>query len=547
MLEILLALFAGILTIAAPCILLPLPIILGASIGQRGHGRPLFITLGFIATFAALGLTLNVIVQQSGLDPEVLRHVAAILLVIFGFFMIWPGLFERLTAHLSGLVNKAGNKASALLQTGNGSGFLLGVILGVIWTPCAGPILASILTLIAQQTDFFKATLLLVAYAIGAGIPMLLIAYGGQALTTKVKSIARYAGILQRIFGIIIVALAAAVYFQYDTVIQAKILNIFDTNNMMTNMMEQHSDSNKKNEHYIPLQNYGKAPELVGISKWLNSEPLTLESLRGKVVMVDFWTYSCINCVRTLPHINAWHEKYKDQGLVIIGVHTPEFAFEKDTRNVQKALDQFNITYPVAQDNDYATWGAYNNRYWPAKYLVDKEGNIVYTHFGEGSYQETENVIRQLLALDHMEKTETEITPYGVGSPEMYFGLSRMTNLDNDQLASSIARDYTLPASLGLNTFALEGKWQFSDESAKMVSQKGTIKLRFSAGKVFMVASSPTEARLKITIDGQSQKDVLVTTSKLYTLFDSTDDKEHELEIQISGKDFEAFTFTFGS
>lgn len=546
MLEILLALVAGILTIAAPCILLPLPIILGASVGQQGHRRPIFITLGFVVSFAVLGLTLNIIVQNSGLDPQILRNVAAILLLLFGFFMLWPVLFERFTSLFSGVINRAGEKASTLQN--NGSGFLLGIILGIIWTPCAGPILASILTLIAQQTDIARASLLLLAYAVGAGIPMLIIAYGGQTLTTNIKAIARHAATLQKIFGVIIMAVAVAVYFQYDTVLQAKILDFFDRNNMMIPITTKETSSpNQKSVSKVPLQDYGQAPELTGITNWLNSEPLTLESLRGKVVLVDFMTYSCINCVRTFPHINAWHEKYKDQGLVIIGVHTPEFAFEKETRNVQKALDQFNIKFPVAQDNDYATWNAYANRYWPAKYLIDKEGTIVYTHFGEGSYQETENIIRQLLELDQMTEKTAETVPYGVGSPEMYFGLERMSNLSSEQTALPRTQQYTFPTTIDLNTFALEGEWQFNDESVKLISQTGKIKLRFAAGKVFMVASAPTEPQLKILVDGTAQEDVAVTTSKLYTLFNSTDNREHEIEIQITGKDFEAFTFTFGS
>lgn len=223
MIEILLAIFAGILTIAAPCILLPLPIILGTSVGQVSKTRPIFITLGFVLTFAVLGLTLNFIIQNLGLHPNALRNGAAVILGIFALFMIWPYPFERLTMHMSGIINKAG-QAGQNAGKGNLGGFVIGIVIGVVWAPCAGPILGSILTLIAQQQDIARAVILLIAYAVGAGIPMLAIAYGGQALTTKIKGIAPHAHTLQQVFGIIILLLAVAIYFQYDTVIQAKLL-----------------------------------------------------------------------------------------------------------------------------------------------------------------------------------------------------------------------------------------------------------------------------------------------------------------------------------
>lgn len=225
MIEILLAIAAGILTIAAPCILLPLPIILGSSIGQRSRVRPLWITLGFVSAFAALGLLLNLLIQNVGLSPNALRNAAAVILAIMAMFMIWPTPFERLMTHFSGVLSGA---AGLQRRTGNGNvgGFVIGVVLGVIWTPCAGPILGSILTLVAQEQDLVRASILLIAYAIGAGIPMLVIAYGGQALTTRIKGIARYAHRLQQIFGMVILLLALAIWFQYDTVLQVRLLEL---------------------------------------------------------------------------------------------------------------------------------------------------------------------------------------------------------------------------------------------------------------------------------------------------------------------------------
>lgn len=544
MLEILLVFIAGLLTIAAPCILLPLPIVLGGSVGHTNRSRPVLIAVGFVITFAALGLTLNILVQSLGLDPVTLRHSAAVLLLLFGLCMIWPRSFEALTRYFSGILNKAG-EATTQLNSGSSGGFLLGMIIGVIWAPCAGPILATILTLIARQADLLRAGVLLLVYGIGAGIPMLLIAYGGQTLTTKVKVVARYAVTLQRCFGVIIIGLAIAVYFQYDTVLQAKLLSYFDGNNPVMNRLKTDM---KQATMSIPLHNYGTAPDLVGISHWLNSEPLSMTQLRGKVVLVDFWTYSCINCIRTLPHLTEWYEKYKDQGLVIIGVHTPEFAFEKVTANVSKALEQFNITYPVAQDNDYATWNAYHNRYWPAKYLVDQEGTIVYTHFGEGNYEETEAVIRQLLGLEVMTtEPATGEMAGAVKSPEMYFGSDRVQYMSDQQTSTSGVSTYTLPSTLGANEFALDGRWDIQAEKAVLVGARGKIKLNFSAGKVFMVADSADKpVRLKVSVDGKPVQEITVSASQMYTLFESDDYTDHTLLIEIEGTGFEAFTFTFG-
>jgi len=293
------------------------------------------------------------------------------------------------------------------------------------------------------------------------------------------------------------------------------------------------------------LKNLGPAPELTGISKWLNSDPLTLQRLRGKVVLIDFWTYSCINCIRTLPYVTGWYEKYKADGFVVIGVHTPEFEFEKVTANVETAIKRYNITYPVAQDNGYSTWNAYSNNFWPAEYLIDKEGNIRYTHFGEGNYDHTENAIRQLLGLDGGADVKNPAIG-NVGSPEMYFGTSRLEYLASEQKPSLSPKPYTPPPSLKLNTFALEGDWKFTPEMAQLTEPGGKIVLRFSSGKVHMVAESSKLITLKIFVDGKPQSDVTVGMSDLYTLFSSDDYQEHTIEIQIPEAGFNAFTFTFG-
>jgi thiol-disulfide isomerase/thioredoxin len=296
----------------------------------------------------------------------------------------------------------------------------------------------------------------------------------------------------------------------------------------------------------VNLKNYGPAPEFKGITKWLNSDPLTIAGLRGKTVLIDFWTYSCINCIRTLPHVTGWYDTYRNDGLVVVGVHTPEFAFEKETSNVQDAIKRFGIHYPVAQDNDYGTWNAYNNQYWPAEYLIDKNGDIIDAHFGEGNYDETENIIRTLLGLGMAKATPANDNLSQVQSPEMYFGTNRLQYLTPSQSPSANAAKYIFPTNLALNNFAFNGNWQFGPESVKLVSGQGSIRLKFHAGKVHIVASSPSPAKLTISVDGKSQPVITVKNSELYTLFDSSDYSDHIIEIIIDQSGFEAFTFTFG-
>ena len=569
MIQILFAFLGGVLTIAAPCILPLLPILLGASVGQESKQRPFLIVLGFIASFALASLLLSFLVQHTGLGSNTLRTIAVICLAVFAVFMIWPKPFELLTGYFSGAINTAGQVGK---QKGNMGGLLLGLVLGIVWTPCAGPVLASILVLIATQGSSGRSLVLVIAYAIGAGLPMLVIAYGSQYITAKVRWLTKYSVRLQQIFGVLILLLAAAMYFQYDTVIENKLTAFFPQstleNKLVGNQSQQtynaaplpiqsaNVDSNMTNaSEKIIFQNYGPAPEFTGISHWLNTpstssgpsgEPLTMASLKGKVVLVDFWTYSCINCIRTLPYVTKWYDTYKDKGFIVIGVHTPEFEFEKVTSNVQTAIQRFGIHYPVAQDNDYGTWQAYNNEYWPAEYLIDQKGNIVYTHFGEGEYDHTENAIRELLGLNSPVAAENGQDLSGVGSPEMYFEPARLQNLSPDQSASLTPQTYTLPSTLPLNAFALSGSWQFNQDHATLVKPDGAIRLHFASGKVFMVAASDKPVTLKITVDGKPQKDVTVQMSELYTLFDSTDYTEHIIDIQIPDAGFQAFTFTFG-
>ncbi|HET6587227.1 MAG TPA: thioredoxin family protein [Oleiagrimonas sp.] len=291
-----------------------------------------------------------------------------------------------------------------------------------------------------------------------------------------------------------------------------------------------------------------KAPEFAGITHWINSKPLTMRELRGKVVLIDFWAYSCINCLRTFPHLTNWYEKYKDKGLVIVGVHSPEFEFGKHLANVKRAVERFHIHYPVAMDSRMATWRAWNNQFWPAEYLIDKQGNVVLHHFGEGRYLEMENAIRNQLGLPPLaEESETGGSDLAaIGSPEMYFGLAREQYMANPRGPSQQIYSYRAPDTLKLNQFALDGRWRMTAQYAQLVGSHGEIRLHFKAGKLHMVAASDKPVTLQITVDGKKQPPVTVHESRLYTLFDSDDYRDHIVTIDIPHPGFRAFTFTFG-
>jgi thiol-disulfide isomerase/thioredoxin len=293
------------------------------------------------------------------------------------------------------------------------------------------------------------------------------------------------------------------------------------------------------------LGDYGKAPDFTGGGTWINSQPLTIASLKGKVVLVDFWTFSCINCIRTLPYTTKWYNEYNQDGLVVIGVHTPEFAFEQNTDNVKNAVAQFGIKYPVVQDNVYGIWNAYKNEYWPAEYLINQQGEIVEEHFGEGNYTETEDNIRALLGL---KGAASDAAPdlTGIQSPEMYFGEARLENIDPKQSPSFNNQNYTLNPTPALNNFSVGGTWKFSVPNAELESSTGQVSLKFHSANLYMVAASTNPVTLHITVDGKPQPDVTVQASKLYTLFSSTDYADHTAIITVTGSGFQAYTFTFG-
>lgn len=577
---ILLLLFAflsGLVTIFAPCIWPILPIVLSSS-ATGGKRKPLGVTLGIVVSFGVLTLTLSYIVSIVPIDLDIFRLIAVFVIAFLGATLLIPSLSKiveggvsRLSGRLGGLTRQKGDGFTA--------GFLTGCALGVVWTPCAGPILATIATLSATQSVNFQIILVTISYMIGVGIPLFLFALLGSRIFARSRAFSRYTGQVQKLFGLIMIATAVLIFTNQDKALQAKLLDAFPQYSQFLIKLENNDlvkselDKIRKSPSTVDvgepmpptwqtLPNMGRAPEFVGITNWLNSDPLTMQSLRGKVVLVDFWTYTCINCIRTLPHIVGWYEKYKDKGFVVIGVHTPEFEFEKKTDNVQQAIWDYKITYPVAQDNDYVTWRAYDNHYWPAKYLIDAKGNVRYTHFGEGEYEQTEENIQELLAEAGKTPDSTMLnlndsTPRTRNTPETYLGAARMERFASVEPIQGGVQAFTSSAGLPDHYVAYEGVWNVQDEYAAPARGGAALDLHFIASKVFLVITPKKGDVIRVKLDGvpvtaeEAGVDVKngvvqIDTPRLYELIDLKEVGDRVLRLEFEGEDTQVFAFTFG-
>ena len=540
---------AGFVTIMAPCIWPLLPIILSAS-SAAGKQRPLGITLGIMTSFSIFTLAITYLEKILHIDPNIFRLIAVIAIVILGISMIIPPLGMRLEELMNNLLAPFRNRVRAK-GTGFRAGYVLGFATGLVWAPCSGPILATVATLAAIQEVNIKVVAVTLAYVCGLGIPLFLFSLAGAWCFNLMRRFSRYTGRLQQAFGLVMIVAALAIYTNYDKVIQLKILNFFPSYGSFLTKFESNSQvskqlaalqGKKESKNAVRLNTSGllgleEAPDFAGITRWLNTPgPLTMKQLRGKVVLVDFWTYTCINCVRTLPHLTTWFEKYKGNNFVIIGVHAPEFAFEKETKNVQNAIRQFKINYPVAQDNNYQTWRAFDNQYWPAEYLIDTQGHIRKTHFGEGNYDEMELAIRQLLeesgnsvkaaAISLKEQTlHFDITP------ETYLGLARLSRCASNERVLGGRQVFTVSSNIAQDHFAYEGAWDISGEAAK-ANKDSALEINFKADKVFLVISPFVKGdQVKLFIDGRlverssAGADVkngvlILDTERLYNLID---------------------------
>lgn len=583
---LLFAFISGLITILAPCIWPLLPIIL-SSTAVGGKHKAFGVTLGIMVSFAFFTLTISYVVSVIPFDPNNLRLFAVIIIGFLGLTLILPQLSQLLEGYVSrfsGLFGVGTNRSGLPAgRQGFRGGFITGLALGIVWSPCAGPILATIATLAATKTVNFGIVLVTIVYVIGVGIPLFLFAIGGNAVFTKSRFFSAYTGRLQQVFGAIMILTALAIYTNYDKTLQVKLLDAipqystFLYNLESSDAVKQQLDILKGDKEVevpknkpldmLTLSNYGRAPEFAGIEKWLNLPSdlvgLKLADLRGRVVLIDFWTYTCINCIRTLPHVTAWDRKYRDKGLIVVGVHTPEFEFEKKTENVEDAIKRHNIEYAVAQDNDYATWNAYANRYWPAKYLIDKDGKIRYFHFGEGKYEETEKAIQELLKETGSEVSSETVsmpdqTPRTPLTPETYLGSWRMSYLFPNGSLSDGTYDLTLSEDTPRDRFSLGGSWQIMNKYA-VSGRNAALVLNFYAKDVILVMR-PNQGiigQVRVLLDGKLVDEtnagsdvkngmVTVDSDREYYLLHLTDVGNHILRLEFQTLGTETYAFTFG-
>ena len=580
-----LAYLGGILTILSPCILPVLPFVFARSDQPfRRSGLPLLAgmaaTFALVASLAAVGGAWAVRANQYG------RIAALILFALFGLTLLFSSLAERLARPLVRL----GGRLSGSSETSGGAGrsFVLGIATGLLWTPCAGPILGLILTGAALSGASARTAILLLAYAAGAATSLTLALLAGGCVFRAMKRSLGAEVWVRRILGVAVLAGVAAVAFGLDRGILTR-LSLAGTSNLEQRLVEiavpvkQQDQAMKSDDKpaMMMMSAGGESadvpqtlPVLDGATAWINSPALTPASLRGKVVVIDFWTYSCINCLRSLPYLNAWHGKYKDSGLVIIGVHTPEFPFEKDEANVRKAARELGIDYPVAMDNDYRIWRTFHNRFWPAHYFIDATGRVRFHHFGEGDYEQSEAWIRSLLEeRNHQPPPQLAVKMTATGaeaaseaqsvqSPETYIGYIRAKNFASPGGFNEDAPQlYRAPARLELNEWALEGRWRDESQIATLLSAEGGIVYRFHARDLHLVLG-PTSAgkpvRFRVTLDGKPPgtdhgEDCgadgvgTVTDSRLYQLIrQESGARERLLRIEFLAPGVQAFAFTFG-
>ena len=551
--EIGLSFLEGLALIASPCILPVLPLILSTSV-SGGHRRPFGIITGFVIAFSLFALLSRELVSVLHINLDYIKYGSLILLAIFGITLLSEKLqdkFGLLTQNFA----STGTTLSANAKDGFFSGILIGVLIGLVWTPCAGPILAVALVQIIREQNNFSAICLILAFAIGAGLPMLIISLTGRRLIAKLSFLSTNAGLVRKILGVLV--LGAVVFIATGLNPQ----NIFSQSALQNNTQVAVTQIAPTGKLQNQLDNPYKMPQFAASNIWLNTtdnKPLTPELLKGKVVLVDFWTYSCINCIRTKPYLNDWYNKYHDKGLVIIGVHAPEFEFEKNKDNVVQAIAKDGIKYPVALDNNLDTWTNYNNKYWPAHYLVDKEGNVVYTHFGEGEYQETENNIRVLLGLDKaVAISDNNINYNSDQTPETYLGYDRADRYDGDIKEDSIS-NYILSNNIPINKWSLSGKWLVQTQKIITKDNNSRLVINFNAKHVYLVLGNPTNKSININLklDGKNVGSsagadapngvVTVTGHRLYELINQDSAKAGVLELDISSSNLEAYAFTFG-
>jgi cytochrome c biogenesis protein CcdA/thiol-disulfide isomerase/thioredoxin len=534
------AFLAGIVTAISPCVYPVLPIIFagGASGGRR---RPYAIIAGLVVTFILSLLFVGWLLDRIGLSQDFLRKVSIGFLLLFAATLVIPPLARAIERPLL----RFSRRPSGDL----GGGFLLGASLGLLFVPCGGPVLGFITTQTASLAGG-KRVGLAVAYALGAALPMLLLALGGQRAAGRIRGLSLQSPAARAVLGGVMALSALLIAFDVDKKLQTKIgdytpwLQKAERSCYTRKQLGQRCLASKPASS--ALKDYGPAPDFTGISTWINSKPVTVSELRGKVVLVDFWTYSCINCLRTLPHLKAWDAAYRKAGLRIVGVHTPEFAFEHVPSNVRKATDELGVRYAVAIDNAYKTWDAYQNGAWPTEYLVDRRGHIREIKEGEGNYDDTERTIRKLLgepAKAQLASVADQTPQHSAMTPETYLGWERLERYSGSQLVPDRVVPYKFPRTVPPNTVAYDGLWKVERQRI-VAADRARLRLGFLAQNVYLVLSG--KGSLQVLVDGKPVRTIQVGgLSRLYTLLQYPKLREGELELRFT-PGITAYAFTFG-
>jgi cytochrome c biogenesis protein CcdA/thiol-disulfide isomerase/thioredoxin len=543
---------AGVITAVSPCILPVLPIVLTAGAGDGGWRRPLLIIGGLVASFTVFTLAAASILSALGLPQDFLRNVAIALLFVLAGSLLSKRFAFALERPFAFMTRRRGGHPA--------NGFVLGLSLGLVFVPCAGPVLATITVLAAKSQVSVQTVVLTLAYGVGFGVPMLLIALGGQRVAQRLRATGPT---FRRISGVALALSAVGIIFNLPQTLQTHLggyssvlqKHVEDTKLAGDRLAKLRGGGNafaattSASGSSLPI--LGRAPEFTGIESWLNTRgnrPLSLRQLRGKVVLVDFWTYSCINCIRTLPHLRAWYAAYHRRGLEIVGVHTPEFAFEHVRGNVRKATHDLHVTWPVALDNRYKTWDAYSNQYWPAEYLVDRLGRVRRTHFGEGEYGDTEKAIRKLLAANAAAvpgaRRVADGTPTAIVTPETYLGYVR---IDSSRYRGTAIRSgkpavYHFARALSPDELSYAGRWTIGGQRA-VAGVGARLRLHFHAHDVFLVLGG--SGSVHTLVDGRATRTVSVDSDRLYTLVSSQALRDGRLELRFD-PGVTAYAFTFG-
>ncbi len=509
---------AGLLTVLAPCILPLLPIIVGGSVGKKSRIRPVIIAASLAVSIVLFTLLLKASTLFIMVPPLVWQLLSGLILIGFGLVSVFPEAWDSLAIRFGWgtqsqrLLARAG-KSHGLLEP-----VLIGAALGPVFASCS-PTYAIILATVLPA-NFVLGLVYLAVYALGLALILLLLGYAGQRVVARLNLLANPHGWFKRGLGVLFIIVGLAIATGADKRFESYLLdhNLAPSINLERGLLPDHEESGttpslaasapSTNGAQFALDAPLVAPEITGISTWINSDPQTIAGLRGKVVLVDFWTYSCINCIHTLPHVEGLYEKYKDQGFVVLGIHAPEFSFEKVPANVRQAVKDDHLTYPVGLDSDMATWNAYHNQYWPAEYFIDRQGRLRHYYFGEGGEANNELVIRALLAeggsvRGDMPHATTQHRPDPAQSPETYLGYGRAQffaspgGLRNDQ---SFA--YTLPNQLDSNYWALGGSWRVGTQDT-VAGDGAKLRYKFTATDVYLVMGSSTPADVKVLVNGQ--------------------------------------------